>query len=185
MKICGYDHVNIGFMKGWNFLEYYECLNTCTYELQYEVASIPYGVLMHVKWPIRLVTSPQLTYAVNQQTQTDKICLFLTFIRPCIASIPLKYNQQDATFSRYIYFCKLLYMFQMVSPPIIRSTKLYTQRQVLSNQYCCLLLLWMRWNYVPSHPTCRVIYRNKEIEKTLHLLGCILGKNMPYHVLTF
>ena len=51
----------------------------------------------------------------------------------------LKYNQEDATLSRSIYFYKLLYMFQAVPPPIIRSTKLYIQRQVLSNQYCCLL----------------------------------------------
>jgi len=36
-------------------------------------------------------------------------------------------------FSRSIYFYKLLYMFQAVSPPIIRTTKLYLQRQVLSN----------------------------------------------------
>jgi len=49
------------------------------------------------------------------------------------------YNEQDATSYRSIYFCKLLYMFQTVSPPIIRSTKLYIQRQVLSNQYCYLL----------------------------------------------
>jgi hypothetical protein len=53
--------------------------------------------------------------------------------------ISLKYNQQDATISRSIYFYKLLYMIQVVPPPIIRSTKLYI-RQVLSNQYCCLLL---------------------------------------------
>ena len=53
--------------------------------------------------------------------------------------ISVKYNQQDATFSRSIYFYKLLYMFQTVPPPIIRSTKLYIQRQVLSNQYCCML----------------------------------------------
>jgi len=58
----------------------------------------------------------------------------------------LKYNQQDAMLSRSIYFYKLLYMFQAVPPPIIRHTKLYIQRQVLSNQYCCLLLSWMRWN---------------------------------------
>jgi len=32
---------------------------------------------------------------------------------------------------------KTLYMFQEVPPPIIRSTQLYIQRQVLSNQYCC------------------------------------------------
>ena len=48
-----------------------------------------------------------------------------------------KVNQQDASFSRSIYFYKLLYMFQAVPPPIIRSTKLYIQCQVLSNQYCC------------------------------------------------
>ena len=70
----------------------------------------------------------------------------LTFICPCVASVSLKYSQQDATFSRSIYFYKFLYMFQAVPPPIIRSTKLYIQRQVLSNQYCCLLLSWMRWN---------------------------------------
>jgi len=60
--------------------------------------------------------------------------------------VSLKYNQHDATFSRSIYFYNLLYMFQAVPPPIIRSTQLYIQRQVLSNQYCCLLLSWMRWN---------------------------------------
>jgi hypothetical protein len=35
----------------------------------------------------------------------------------------VKYNQQDATFSRSIYFYKLLYMFQAVLPSIIRSTE--------------------------------------------------------------
>ena len=58
----------------------------------------------------------------------------------------LKFNQQDAKYFRSIYFYKSLYMSQAFPPPIIRSTKLYIQRQVLSNQYCCLLLSWMRWN---------------------------------------
>jgi len=40
------------------------------------------------------------------------------------------YNQQDATFLKFIYFCKTLYMFQTVFPSIIRSTKLHIQRQV-------------------------------------------------------
>jgi len=40
-----------------------------------------------------------------------------------LCNISLKYNQQDATFSRSIYFYKLLCMFQAVPPPIIRSTK--------------------------------------------------------------
>ena len=47
-------------------------------------------------------------------------------------SISLKYDQQDATFSQPIYFYKLLYVFQAVPPPVIRSTELYVQRQVLS-----------------------------------------------------
>jgi hypothetical protein len=65
------------------------------------------------------------------------INIVLASICPCIASISMKYNQKDATFSRCICFYKLLYKFQAVPLPIIRSTKLYIQRQVLSNQYCC------------------------------------------------
>jgi len=38
---------------------------------------------------------------------------------------PLKYNQQNATFSRSIYFYKLFHMFQAVPPTIVSSTKLY------------------------------------------------------------
>jgi hypothetical protein len=57
--------------------------------------------------------------------------------RGCFLS--LKYNQQNATFSRSTDFYKLLYMFQAVPPPIIRSTKLYVQCQVyltLSVRFC-------------------------------------------------
>jgi hypothetical protein len=79
-------------------------------------------------------------------TTDHTVATFLTSICPCIASIYLKYNQQDAKFFRSIYFYKLLYMFEAVPPLIIRSTQLYIQRQVLSNQYCCLQLSWMRWN---------------------------------------
>jgi hypothetical protein len=42
-------------------------------------------------------------------------------------------------------------MFQGVPSPTIRSTKLYIQRQVLSNQCCCRLLSWMRWNSMDFH----------------------------------
>ena len=78
---------------------------------------------------------------------TNCLKYFLTFICPCIASISLKYNQKGATFSLSIYFSKLLYMFQAVPPPIIRSTKLYIQRQVLSNQCCC----YRGWNGTEFH----------------------------------
>jgi hypothetical protein len=62
-----------------------------------------------------------------------------------------KVRPKTCNFSQSIYFYKLLYMFQAVPPPIIRSTKLYIQRQLLSNQYSRLLLSWMRWNSVEFH----------------------------------
>jgi hypothetical protein len=82
---------------------------------------------------------------MRKDMQTKRCVCFDVRACPCIASISLKYNQQDATFSRSIYFYKLLYMFQVVNPLIIRNTKLYIQPQVLSKQYCCLLLSWIRW----------------------------------------
>ena len=47
----------------------------------------------------------------------------------------------------FIYFWKLLYMFQVVSPPIIRSAHncIYSIWD-LSNRYCYLPLLWRSWN---------------------------------------
>ena len=41
------------------------------------------------------------------------------------------YNQQEATFLDFLLL-QMLYMFQAVPPPIIRSTQLYIQLQVLS-----------------------------------------------------
>ena len=66
------------------------------------------------------------TFTAKEQTRRQKG-------RNSEGHISLKYNQQDTTFSRYIYFYKLLYIFQAVPPPIIRSTKLYIQRRV---RYC-------------------------------------------------
>ena len=102
---------------------------------------------------VHIFITPIMT--LSGQTSSNFIKTFIFFYKnSCVGlySLSLKYNQQDATLSRSIYFYKLLYMFQAVTPPIIRSTKLYIQRQVLSNQYCCLLLSWMRWNVVPSQP---------------------------------
>ena len=57
---------------------------------------------------------------------------FLTFRGPCIVNIFLLiYFQQDATLHSLFISGKLLYMFRMVSPPIIRNTQLYLQYLVL------------------------------------------------------
>jgi len=84
--------------------------------------------------PPPIIRSTQL-YKQRQVLSNHYCCLLMLWMR---------WNSMQ--FSRSIYFYKLLYMFQAVPPPIIRSTKLYIQRQVLSNHYCCLLLSWMRWN---------------------------------------
>jgi hypothetical protein len=52
----------------------------------------------------------------------------LTFRGPCIVSIFLLIHfQRDATIHNLYISGKLLYVFRVVSPPIIRSTQLYLQ----------------------------------------------------------
>ena len=47
-----------------------------------------------------------------------------------------KYNQQDATsHNLFFFFCHMLYMFQAVPPPIIRSSKLCIQHRVLCQTF--------------------------------------------------
>ena len=75
------------------------------------------------------------------------------------------------------YFCKLLYMFRVDPPPIIRSTTLYLQHLVfvkplllpaagssngLTNTRCCRysVVLLMAGGDPPE--TCRAVYRNKK-----------------------
>ena len=49
--------------------------------------------------------------------------------------------------TQFIYLWKLLYMFRVVSPPIIRSTHNCIYRiWYLSNRYCYLLPSWRSWN---------------------------------------
>jgi hypothetical protein len=56
------------------------------------------------------------------------------------------YIQQDATLDSY-FICKLLYMFRVVLPPIIRSTNncIYSI-WYLSHRYCYLPLSWKSLN---------------------------------------
>jgi len=49
---------------------------------------------------------------------------------PFIANIYAEYNQQDAAFLN-LFISETLYIFQTVFPPVIRSSKLHIQRQVL------------------------------------------------------
>ena len=50
--------------------------------------------------------------------------------------------------TQFIYICKLLCMFRVVSPPIIRSTyNCIYSIWYLSNRYCYLPLSWKSWNW--------------------------------------
>ena len=62
--------------------------------------------------------------------------------------ILLIYFQQDATLHSLFICGKLLCVFWVVSPPIIRSThnSIYSI-WYLSNRYCYLLLLWKSWSW--------------------------------------
>jgi hypothetical protein len=66
-------------------------------------------------------------------------------------------------------------MFQAVPSPIIRSTKLYVQRQVLSNQYCGLLLSWMRWNEF-HHQEHKAVHTASDIVKPILLPAAIVDE---------
>ena len=59
--------------------------------------------------------------------------------------------QQDTTKYSLSYFCKLLYMFPVVTPPIIRSTYKCTYSiWHWSNRLCYLPLWWRVWNCCSS-----------------------------------
>jgi hypothetical protein len=63
---------------------------------------------------------------------------------------------------RLLYFCKLLYMFRVVTPPIIRNTyNCNCSIWYWSNRLCYLLLWWRSWNGrdgLTSARCCNYIY---------------------------
>ena len=85
----------------------------------------------------------------HTSTQEDYTEMDLTFMGPCIVGIFLLiYFQQDSTLHSLFIYGKLLYMFRVVSPPIIRSSYNYIYSiGYLSNRYCYLPLLWKSWNW--------------------------------------
>jgi len=70
--------------------------------------------------------------------------------------IILRIQPARCNFSQFIYFCKMLYMFQTVFPSIIRSFKLHTQCQAFVKP-----LLLPAASLDEMSETCRASYRNK------------------------
>jgi hypothetical protein len=72
----------------------------------------------------------------------------LRFMDPCIVSI-FQYisNRMQRNVTQFIHIWKLLYMFRVVLPPIIRSAyNCIYSIWYLSHRYCYLPLSWKSWN---------------------------------------
>ena len=90
-----------------------------------------------------LTAEPDVSTIHGRVEEVDNHHLHLMFRGPCMVSIFLLiYFQRDATLQSLFISWKLLYIFRVVSPTIIRSTQLYLQYLVLVNRYCYLPLLW-------------------------------------------
>jgi hypothetical protein len=61
------------------------------------------------------------------------------------------YNQQDVTFLDLFISTDALHVSGGSSAHHQEHLTVHTASGIV-NQYCCLLLSWMRWNAVPSHP---------------------------------
>ena len=89
-------------------------------------------------------------FSIISKQFRKKCCL--TFMGPCNANL---FSSITNKMQRYtiIYFCEMLYIFQAVTPPIIRSPKLYIQHRVICQTFTVTCRLsWKRWNSVPSLP---------------------------------
>jgi hypothetical protein len=75
----------------------------------------------------------------------------LTFICLCIANKIPNYYQNGATFLHVFISTDALHVSDGSSVHHQEHKTVHTASGIVK-QYCCLLLSWMRWNGVPSHP---------------------------------
>ena len=91
--------------------------------------------ILHLKYIVHVCTVykgvPKLkeTSGCLKNCKTEN-CPLLSCYAATSGNLFAKYNQQDATFLKFIYFCKTLYTFQTVFPVHHQSTKLHIERQV-------------------------------------------------------
>ena len=78
---------------------------------------------------------------------THEFNQILIFVCPCIANIFPNYCQQDASFINLFFSTEALHVSGGSSAHHQEHTTVHTASDIV-NQYCCLLLPWMRWNAV-------------------------------------
>jgi len=137
------------------------------------------GIVTLCKWPSCATAKEEviLWCTAKQISRSLGLCSWAVH-RESISIV----GQQDATIYSLLYFCKLIYMFWVVTPPIFRST--YNCNYSIwhwSNRLCYLALSWSSWDFrdgltstrccnysyicswrwVELPPkTCRSVYRN-------------------------
>ena len=136
-----------GLLHSWSSVLLYEIRLSCTAEekrkLSYLKIRSALGKFPTMNLTLRIMN--YLTKELRNQQQIYHVCQFdihMSVHRKYISKLhPTRFN----VFLIYL-FLQTLYMFQAVPPPIIRSTKTVHAASGIVNQYCCLLLSWMRWN---------------------------------------
>ena len=132
-----YTHLHV---SAWNCSSYFDsfCFWAVSWKLQFNFDTCRscmriVSCFQETRISLLSVTFPfQKTacYSTNEIRSTNTISL----------NIFSEYNQQDATFLKFIYFCKTLYMFQTGFPSIRAQNCTYSVRY-LSDRYCYLLLV--------------------------------------------
>jgi hypothetical protein len=104
----------------------------------------------------------------------------LTFMGPCIVRI-FQYISNNMQRYTVCYIWKLLYMFQVVPPPIIRSAyNCIYSIWYLSHRYCYLLLSWKSWDSgvglrSPNSPTIAAASSNGATNTRCRRYSCMLS----------
>ena len=77
------------------------------------------------------------------------ICVYLTFVCPCIANVLSEYNQQDATFFFNLFIpVRHCTCFGRIFPPSSGAQNCAYSVRHLSDRYCYLLLTWPGYQQV-------------------------------------
>jgi hypothetical protein len=95
---------------------------------------------------------------------------------PCIVSI-FQYISNKMQITQFIYMWKLLYMFRVVLPPIIRSAYNCIYRiWYFSHRYCYLPLSWKSWNRVEC-----AVGGVRQIPDAVDTVVCATDDGWKYH----
>jgi hypothetical protein len=127
-------------------LMHFVCIN-CNQQGRWRTAN-QHSMTPPNPWP-KAISYSKLIHTWVKRMSVDKVDVFPNFnVHGSVHRNNIViYIQQDATLHS-LFFCKLLYMFRILPPRIIRSENNYIySARYLSHRYCYLLLSWKSWNW--------------------------------------